>query len=176
MVAAQMIDGAIADVRKQLGASYGLDATLFESRLSTHVRIGGFVAAERAQEALALVRERIGRLAAGDAAAAALFVAARRDVMARLASVEPGASALASLAESAVELGRPLGANLTAAEDARRLTPSEMASELGAIDRSGAGGGVPARPARGGDAGLRRARTHAPRDLPIGRPRSPGRG
>jgi hypothetical protein len=134
MVAAQMIDGAIADVRKQLGASYGLDATLFESRLSTHVRIGGFVAAERAQEALALVRERIGRLAAGDAAAAALFVAARRDVMARLASVEPGASALASLAESAVELGRPLGANLTAAEDARRLTPSQMASELGAID------------------------------------------
>jgi zinc protease len=134
MVAAQMIDGAIADVRKQLGASYGLDATLFESRLSTHVRIGGFVAAERAQEALALVRERIGRLAAGDAAAAALFVAARRDVMARLASVEHGASALASLAASAVELGHPLGADLATAEDARRLTLRQMASVLGAID------------------------------------------
>ncbi len=134
MVAAQMVDGAIADVRKQLGASYGLHARLFESRLSTHVGIEGLVAAERAQEALALVRERIGRLAAGDAAAAALFVAARRDVMARLASVEHGASALASLAETAVDLGRPLGADLMAAEAARRLTLSQMASALGAID------------------------------------------
>lgn len=134
MVAARMASGAIADVRKQLGASYGLHATLLESRLSTHIRIGGFVAAERAQEALALVRERIGRLAAGDAAAAALFVAARREVMARLASVEHGASALASLAETAVDLDRPLGADLRTAEAARRLTLSQMASALGAID------------------------------------------
>jgi zinc protease len=134
LIAAVMIDAAVADVRKQLGASYGLRTSLVEERLSTHIQIAGFVAAERADEALALVRERIGRLARGDDLAASWFVAARRDVMARMASITSGASALASFAETAVDLGRPLGADLTAAEDARKLTLDQMAGTLGAIE------------------------------------------
>jgi len=136
LIAARMIDAAIADVRAQLGASYGLHAELAEARLATHVAVGGFVAAERAEEALALVRDRIGRLSRGDEVAASLFVAARRDVMAHLAAGIDGASALASLAEAAVDLDRSVGADLATAEDARRLTLDRMAPVLGALDLS----------------------------------------
>src|SRR5690606_3450838 len=127
-------DAAIAEVRTRLGASYVLGAQLLESRLSSHLVISGFVAAERVEEAFALVRERLGSLAAGDDAAASRFVAARRAVMARLSSIDAGASSLADLAETAVELDRPLDADLRAAEDARKLTLDRMAGTLGAID------------------------------------------
>jgi zinc protease len=134
LVATRMIEAAIADVRAQLGASYGLHARLVEERLASHIEISGSVAAERAEEALALVRARLGRLAAGDDVAASWFVAARRGVIAQLSSIEPGASSLASLAEAAVRLGRPLNANLAAAEEARRLTLEQMAPALGGIE------------------------------------------
>jgi hypothetical protein len=138
-----MIDAAIADVRRQLGASYGLHAALVEQRLSSYIYIAGFVAAERAPEALALVRERIGEISgAGEAGgvggvgdtAAASFVAARRDVMARLSSIPSGASALASLAASAVELGDPVTAGVAFAEEARKLTLEQMDRTLRTID------------------------------------------
>ena len=144
-IAARMINAAIADVRTQLGASYGLHATLVEQRLSSYIHIAGFVAAERAPEALALVREQIGRIGGGaggggggeggeEEASAASFVAARRDVMARLSSIPSGASALASLAVSAVELGDPVAAGLAFAEEARKLTLEQMDRTLRMID------------------------------------------
>jgi zinc protease len=137
-IAAEMIGAAIADARTQLGASYGLHATLIEERLTTYIQISGAVAAERAQEVLALVRDRLARLAATDAAAASLFVAARRNVMARLASFTGGASALASLAEANIEQRLPLNARIQIAEDARRLTLDAMWHALDSIDLAAA--------------------------------------
>lgn len=88
---------------------------------------------------LALIRDRLGRLAAADAAAASLFVAARRNVMARHATFTGGASALASLAEANVEQDLPLNARVQIAEAARQLTLDAMWHALDSIDLAGAG-------------------------------------
>ena len=133
MVAAQMIRAAIADVRHQLGASYDLTAWLDESRRSTLIRVTGLIAAERSGEVIALLRDRLTRLAGGDADAAR-FLAARRAVVARLSLIDTGASALASHAEAAVDLGRSITGDLATAEAARRLTLAQLTRTLGSID------------------------------------------
>lgn len=134
LIATRMLDAAVDEVRTQLGASYGLHASLVEHRLSTYIYIAGSIAADRAPEALGLVRDRIGRLTLSADAVAASFVAARRDVMARLSLVDAGASALASLAESTIVMGRPVQADVITAEDARKLTLAQMEMTLRALD------------------------------------------
>jgi zinc protease len=133
LIAAEMIDMTIADVRHQLAASYGLHAKLDENRLATTIVITGHIASDRAPEALILVRDRIARLASADDATASLFVAARRRVITRMTSISSGAAALAGLAERNVDLERGMTASRTTAESARTLTLDAM-TVLGSLD------------------------------------------
>lgn len=138
LIAAEMIRATVADVRHQLGATYGLDATLTESRLATELSISGLVDLDRAPTALRFIRDRLAHLATADAATASVFVAARRRVIAQLSSVSSGAASLAALAESSVDLGRPLALNRATAEHVRQLTLPALAPILSqvALDRA----------------------------------------
>ena len=134
LIATEMIDMTIADVRHQLGASYGLHARLDESRLATSIVITGYIAADRAPEALALVRDRVAKLGTPDAVISSLFVTARRRVMTRLVSMTSGAAALAGLAERSVELERDISSSFTTAGAVRNLTIDAMPEVLRSID------------------------------------------
>jgi predicted Zn-dependent peptidase len=133
LVAAQMISSAVEDVRAQLGASYGLSAELDDSRLSRSILVGGSVAADRAAEAMTLIRERIRGLAASDGTAARRFVVARRKVMAKLSTTGSGSRELAELAESALRYGS-VKSYAAAAEAARTLTLTQLSPTLQTID------------------------------------------
>ncbi len=133
LVLTELIDQVIGDVRHQLGASYGLNASLDESRLAVEIRISGSIDASRTAEALALVRDRLAALAT-DPATASRFVSARRRVMGRLLATYTGATALADHAESSVALGRSVGADVETAEAVRVLTLADFAVALRAAD------------------------------------------
>jgi predicted Zn-dependent peptidase len=130
LVAAELIDQTIADVRHQLGAAYALSASVEIARLSTSIRIAGHVDAARAADAIALVRDRLAALRAPDAGIASRFVAARRRVAARLQALETRSAALADLAERDVVAGRPVGSDFELAGRVRRLTLRDLAPTL----------------------------------------------
>jgi zinc protease len=117
-VVVEMLEGAIADVREQIAASYGLRARLVQRRSSTTIDLRGSVDASRAGEALALLRDRLASLRERSDATASLFVSARRRVLARWASIDTSASAVAEMASSRAARGSPGAAH----ERARTLT------------------------------------------------------
>ena len=133
-IAAQMIDEALSDVREELAASYGLDAQLVETRLSTTIEVDGYVDAARAVEVFALVRDRIAKLRDPSDDTASLFVSARRRVMTQLASLDTSADALGERFVHEVDLGMAPDTELRLAEDARVLTIDHMAPVLGGLD------------------------------------------
>ena len=133
-IAAQMIEEALADVREELAASYGLHARLVEKRLSMTIAVDGYVDAQRAGEVFALVRDRIAKLHDPSDDTASLFVSARRHVMTHLASFDTGAEALGDRSVHEVDLGMRPGIELQLAEDARVLTIERMAPVLGSLD------------------------------------------
>ncbi|MGN6108990.1 MAG: M16 family metallopeptidase [Kofleriaceae bacterium] len=134
LIAAEMVRAAVFDVRNQLAASYGIEAQLVERRLATTRELAGQLAPDRAPEAMAMIRDRLARLATNDDAAAAQFVAARRRVIARLSAITASADDLAALAEIHTDLGRPVHADQLAAERARTLTLADLAPVLGSLD------------------------------------------
>jgi predicted Zn-dependent peptidase len=96
-VLVEMIEGAIADVREQIAASYGLQVIAVRRRALTTIEVTGFVDAARAGEALALLRDQLARLRERTDDTASRFVSARRRVLGQLGSVDTTASALADL-------------------------------------------------------------------------------
>jgi len=134
LVATQLVDQAISDVRQQLGASYGLEARLYESRLATRIEIAGYIAANRTTEALALLRERLAAVRVMNDATASLFVSARARVLARSMSISTGASGLANLAERNAALGLGVDADVETTEVVRKLMLHDLANQLQAID------------------------------------------
>ncbi|MGN6104128.1 MAG: M16 family metallopeptidase [Kofleriaceae bacterium] len=134
LIATEMVAQAIADVRFQLAASYGLEAELVETRLATQLWISGHVDASRAAEAVALVRDRLAALRTPSEDTAARFVAARRRVLARLGAPAPSLSELAALAEQAIALGRSPVAEREADDDVRRITLDDLAGTLAGLD------------------------------------------
>lgn len=130
---AELVNTAIADVREQLAASYGLHAFLVRDRLATRLEISGAVDASRTTDALTLLRDRLGKLRAHDDVTAAMFVSARRHVVARLASVDTRPIALAQRMVDALDRGRPR-LDLADAEHARNLTIDSVAPLLDRLD------------------------------------------
>ena len=136
LLAAELIDQTIADVRHQLGAAYSLSASVDSSRLASSIRIAGYVDASRATEAIALVRDRLAALRTPDQDTASRFVAARRRVAARLQSVETSSAALAALAERDTAADREVAFDFELAERVLMLTLPDLAPTLQSIELS----------------------------------------
>ncbi len=134
----EMVREAIADVREQLAASYGLSAVLIRRRLSTRLELTGTIDAARAGDALAMLRDRLDQLRAGGDSAASLFVSARRHVVGQLLSVDTRAEALADRVVQALDSGTEPRFNFADAERARTMTLDKVSGLLERIDLSSA--------------------------------------
>lgn len=113
LIAAAMLDEVAGDVRRQLGASYDLDAMLSEQRLATTYVIAGAIDAARTTEAVKFLAERIARLRADPELATRLFVEARDRVLARLSTTEN----LVDRLESDLDAGRDAGSDVATVRD-----------------------------------------------------------
>jgi zinc protease len=133
LVIAEMLDEAVANVRQELAASYGVHARFVEHRLASSIEIDGYIDSKRASDAFTLMREQLAQLRAGGDPAAALFVSARRRVVARLTSLDTRADALADLFthDIAIEADTPSRA---LAERAGALTIDRIAATLSGLD------------------------------------------
>ncbi|HEY1548210.1 MAG TPA: insulinase family protein [Kofleriaceae bacterium] len=136
LVAAEMLAELVEDIRHQLGASYGISASLVEHRLATHVAIRGDIETGRAVEAIGLIRDRVAQLHAGGSELASVFVRARARVNARLGAYRSGSAALAERVEHAIELGHSLHADAATEGAVRALTLDNMTAALGELDLS----------------------------------------
>jgi zinc protease len=136
LVAAAMLSEIARDVRHQLGAAYGFDASLDENRLATNLVIAGWFDPARADEVVRLLGDRIGLLRTDSNAAALAFITARRRVVISLASLTGSASRLAARAETDIELGRAPLSDLQTAKQVQALTIDDMAPILEQLDLS----------------------------------------
>ena len=134
LVAAAMLAEIAGDVRHQLGASYGLDASLAETRLATLYAITGWVEAARVRETVELLRSRLDALRTDPDVAARTFVTARRRVLAHLVSLTGSAGRLAERVDRDVALGRPPLSDLQTATAVQALTIDQMAATLAEVD------------------------------------------
>ncbi|HEX5060985.1 MAG TPA: insulinase family protein, partial [Kofleriaceae bacterium] len=136
LVAAAMLAEITGDVRHQLGATYDFDAGLDENRLGARWIIGGWVEPGRANDVVALLRDRIEQLRKDPDAAARAFVLARARVVAHLASVTGSASLIAARAETDVAYDRAPMSDLATARAVQALTIDQMAPLLAELDLS----------------------------------------
>ena len=134
LVAAEMLEEIVEDVRHQLGASYDLAAELSENRLATSYRVSGSFDATRAVDAMTLVRDRVSALHTDAAAATQAFLSARRRVLAHLGSITGSASLLAELVSTDLALGRRPFADLETASQVAQLTIDAMSPALADLD------------------------------------------
>jgi zinc protease len=134
LVAAAMLDQIAMDVRHQLGASYGVNATLQDRRLASEYIIAGSVITSRTAEAVQLLRDRIAQLHTDPDAAASLFVNARQRVLSQLASVTQTSSGLASHVEHAISVGDDEASDTKTIADVRALTIDALGSTLADLD------------------------------------------
>jgi zinc protease len=136
LVAAEMLAEIASDVRHQLGASYGLDAGLAESRLATSYVLGGAIDAARTNEAVELLRTRIEKLRIDPDAAARAFVSARNRVLTHLVSVTGSAAIMGERVEHDIDLARAPMSDLRTAAVVQQLTIDGMAATLAELDLS----------------------------------------
>ena len=136
LVVAAMLDVVIADVRHQLGASYGVDAELVERRRASHYTIEGWIDAARAVESVQLLRERIEKLASDPELAARMFAYARGRVLTQLRALKGSAARLANRIELDVALDRPPMSDLQLAAAIQNLTIDDMSRALGELELS----------------------------------------
>lgn len=134
LVAAAMLDDIARDVRHQLAASYGFNAWLAETRLSSIYVVGGWIDPARASEVVRLLRDRLQQLREDADAAARAFIIARGRVVANLASLTGSASLLARRAETDIGLGRPALSDLETAKEVQALTIAQMTPLLSELD------------------------------------------
>ena len=134
LVMAEMASLAAGDVRETLAASYGVSATLDETRGGNALVVGGSVDAARAAEAFALLRDRLEHLRDPSADTAIRFVEARARIVDRLESIPASASSLATrLGDALVRAGAPDDDDRTAAA-VRALTLDRVRDPLRYID------------------------------------------
>lgn len=134
LVTAQLLADVVEDVRHQLGATYGMSAQLFESRLDSHYEVGGWVDAARATDAIHLVAERLEQLRSDPQAAARAFIISRQRVLVHLAALTASAEQLGDRIEHDVELGRSPLSDLETAAEVRALTVDNMTGAMGDLD------------------------------------------
>jgi zinc protease len=136
LVAAEMLDQVARDVRNQLGASYGVAASLDERRLAAQYTIEGWVDAARADDALKLLRERTDQLRSDPVAAARAFVVARHRALVQLATLSDTSRALAEEVEATIAAGTSGQDTTETAAAVRALTIDAMKSTLEELDLS----------------------------------------
>jgi zinc protease len=134
VVAAEMLDDIVHDVRYRFGASYTLDAQLAETRLAKFYLIAGWVDSARASMAMKMIRDRIAELKKDSTAAARAFVIARRHAITHLQAQATSASALAGRIERNVELQRAPLSDLATAKAVQALTIDDMEPTLAELD------------------------------------------
>ena len=134
LVVAEMLDALAEDVRHQLGATYGLDASLASARLAADYILTGSIEAARTTEALQLLAQRVAALRDDPEVAARAFVAARARVVTRLRSLAGGASTLADRVEVDAGLARPPLSELATATRVAQLTVDQLAPALADLE------------------------------------------
>ena len=136
LVAAEMLAEASADVRDQLGATYGLHADLDDARLARDYAISGYVDAPRLREAIELLRARTEALRTDPVAAARAFVIARARVGTRLGAVRHRAAELGAEIDHDVALGRLPRSDLATQTEVEALTVDALAQVIADLDLS----------------------------------------
>jgi len=134
LVVTEMLGRAIRDVREELAASYGVSATLVETRAGTSIVISGEIDPARAGDACALIRDRLARLRQSSPDTDARFVEARTKVIDDLVTRPAAPDELANRLESTVALGRAPDEARRTAEAVRRLTIDDAAPVLRGLD------------------------------------------
>ena len=132
LIASEMLAEVADDVRHELGATYGLRASLAESRLASQYLVTGWIAAGHARAALELVRDRIAALRTNSEAAARAFVLARARAIVWLESVAD----LGGRVQRDLDLARAPLADLDLVAAARAVTIEDMAPALAELDLS----------------------------------------
>jgi zinc protease len=134
IVAAELLDDIVHDVRYRFGASYTLDAQLAETRLASFYLISGWIDSARAAVAMKMIRDRIAELHSDATAAARAFVIARRHALTHLEGKVTSASALAARVEHDIEMQRAPLSDLSTAKAVQALTIDDMGPTLGELD------------------------------------------
>jgi zinc protease len=134
IVAAELLDDIVHDVRYRFGASYTLDAQLAETRLARFYLIAGWVDSTRASVAMKMIRDRIAELQADPTAAARAFVIARGHALTHLQGKATSASALATRVEHDIEMQRAPLSDLATAKQVQSLTIDDMGPTLSELD------------------------------------------
>jgi zinc protease len=138
LVAAAMLAEVAGDVRQQLGASYGLQAQLDETRMAMTYVLGGWIDISRANDVVALLRTRLADLRTDSEATARAFVRARRRVLANLSTITGSAGGLAARVQRDIMLGRVPLDDLTTANVVKQLTLDRMQPVLAELDLASA--------------------------------------
>lgn len=120
LVIAGMLREIADEIRHKLGASYGVQAAVEESRLASHYEVGGWVDLGRAPEVLQVFTQRLAELRADPNAAARVFIEARDRVLVSLTPSTP--HEFASEVEQEVALSLDPLSTVTVAEQVRALT------------------------------------------------------
>jgi zinc protease len=134
LIAAQMLQAIVDDIRHQLSASYGVDVRYDEHVSSTMYSVDGRVLATRAADALILIRDRLAQLRSDPDAAARAFVDARDRVLVELGENVASAARIAASVESDVTMQRPPLSSRKNAEDVRTTTIAGMNDVFADLD------------------------------------------
>ena len=136
LVLAEILAIVVAEVRHQLGASYGVNAVLSDARLGPRYLVGGYIETRRLVEAMQLIRHRLDVLHDDADEAARMFVTARERVLTRLTSLSGRPSELSDqIVEDVVHDRAPLSALATALAVRQLTLPAVDLEELD-LDRA----------------------------------------
>ena len=136
LVLAEILAIVVAEVRHQLGASYGVAATLDDARLGPRYFVGGYIETHRLTEAMQLIRQRLDLLHDDPEEAARMFVTARQRVLTRLTSLSGRPSELSDqIVGDVVHDRAPLSALATALVVQKLTLPAVDLYELD-LDRA----------------------------------------
>jgi zinc protease len=132
LVLAEILAIVVAEVRHQLGASYGVHASLHDARLGPRYQVVGYIETRRLVEAMQLIHQRLDLLQDDADEAARMFVTARARVLTRLTALSGRPSELSDqIVEDVVHDRAPLSALATALAVQKLTLP---AVDLGELD------------------------------------------
>lgn len=132
LVVAAVIREIASEVRQRLGASYGVNAALQESRLASRYEVRGWIDLARAPEVLQAFSQRLTEVRTDPNAAARVFIDARNRVLVSLSPSTP--HDFADEVEQEVSLSLDPLSTLAVADEVRALTVDNMTTALADLD------------------------------------------
>jgi hypothetical protein len=136
LVAAELLNEVVGDVRHRLGATYGVNAALLEQARGDMYVVSGLVDPARAADAFTLMRDELSELQRDGETAARAFVTARRRVVIKLRGVATNPREASGRIATDIDLGRAPMSDLAAAREVAALTIDDMRDALSELDLS----------------------------------------